>query len=103
MSFTLRRGSLSLGMIVAGLALGGYVHTAWPDTSSHVVRLPYGEVMPKTPGAESVRETSYESYPESELAGVAGAMYLDAYYVFDFGTAPALDAVTGAPPPVDAG
>jgi hypothetical protein len=91
-------------MIVAGLALGGYVYAAWPDTSPQVVRLPYGEVMPKTPPAEPVRTTtSYESYPESELAGVAGAMYLDAYYVFDFGTAPALDAVTGAPPPVDAG
>lgn len=40
-----------LGMILSGAALGFYVFTSWPDTSPRVTRLPYGEVMPKTPPA----------------------------------------------------
>ena len=44
------RGSLVwLGMVLTGLALGAYVFAVWPDTTSHLVPLPYGESMPKTP------------------------------------------------------
>jgi hypothetical protein len=41
------------GMVLAGLALGAAVWLAWPDPDVRVVRLPYGEAMPKTP-AEAV-------------------------------------------------
>lgn len=44
------RGNLVwLGMILAGMALGAFVLTSWPDTSTRLIRLPYGESMPKTP------------------------------------------------------
>jgi hypothetical protein len=36
-------------MVLAGVALGASVWLAWPDASVRVVRLPYGEAMPKTP------------------------------------------------------
>lgn len=50
--FLATRGNLVwLGMILSGAALGFYVFTSWPDTSPRVTRLPYGEVMPKTPRA----------------------------------------------------
>lgn len=50
--FLATRGNLVwLGMILSGAALGFYVFTSWPDTSPQVIRLPYGEVMPKTPRA----------------------------------------------------
>ena len=49
MALRLRGGLAWLGMILAGLALGAFVLASWPDTSTHVVRLPYGEAMPKTP------------------------------------------------------
>ena len=37
------------GMIIAGLALAAAVWTAWPESTTRVVLLPYGESMPKTP------------------------------------------------------
>jgi len=37
------------GMILAGLALGAFVFAAWPEPTFRVIRLPYGEAMPKTP------------------------------------------------------
>jgi len=96
-------------MVLAGLALAAYVFAAWPDTSMQVVRLPNGEAMPKVAAtqAEPVRETtsvsSYdEAYPESELAGVAGAVYPGDLYVFELGPSPLLDAVIAAPLAVDA-
>lgn len=49
MSFATRGNLVWLGMILSGVALGFYVLAAWPDTSPQVIRLPYGEVMPKTP------------------------------------------------------
>ena len=47
-------------MILAGAALGAFVYLAWPEPTFTVVRLPYGESMPKTPAllverAETVR------------------------------------------------
>jgi hypothetical protein len=42
------------GMILAGLALGASVWAAWPESTTRVVRLPYGEALPKTP-RETVR------------------------------------------------
>lgn len=41
------------GMILAGLALGAFVFAAWPEPTFRVIRLPYGEAMPKTPLADA--------------------------------------------------
>jgi hypothetical protein len=104
-TFTARSGLVWLGMILAGLVLGGYVLSAWPDTSSHLVRLPYGEAMPKTPAAtpQTIRKTaSVTTYPESELAGVLGEIYPLELYYYELVPAPLLDALIAAPQPVDA-
>jgi hypothetical protein len=37
------------GMILAGLALATAVWAAWPEPTVRVVRLPYGESLPKAP------------------------------------------------------
>ena len=37
------------GAILAGAALLGYVALAWPEPTTRVVRLPYGESQPKAP------------------------------------------------------
>jgi hypothetical protein len=37
------------GMILAGLCLGLAVLAAWPEPTTRIVRLPYGESQPKTP------------------------------------------------------
>ncbi|MGH3071133.1 MAG: hypothetical protein ACRDNB_02540 [Gaiellaceae bacterium] len=42
------------GVILAGLALGGFVFLSWPDSTTRVVRLPYGESLPKTPHEAAV-------------------------------------------------
>ena len=92
-------------MILAGLALGGYTVAAWPDTTPHVVRLPYGEAMPKTAPAKShaVRVTaSVATDPEAELAGSAGTVYPRSLYVYELGPTPLLDTVIAAPESVDA-
>jgi hypothetical protein len=90
------RGGLgSLGLVLAGLVLGGYVVVAWPD----------GGTTQKTPGAKSqpVRATaSVDSYPESELAGMAGGTYPGDLFAYEPGPTPFLDAVIAAPPAVDA-
>lgn len=87
-----RRGTLIWpAMTLAGLALGGYVYTAWPEAA-----------VPKPPIAKSqpVRATaSVDSYPESELAGVAGAFYPGYLYVYEVSPTPLLDALIAAPQP----
>lgn len=53
----MRLGSLIwLGSILAGIGLGAYVLVAWPEPEFHVIRLPYGEAMPKTPRADVKRQ-----------------------------------------------
>lgn len=88
------RGSLGwLGLVLSGLVLGGYVVVAWPD----------GATAQKTPAAKSqpVRVTaSVDAYPESELAGVAGAFYPGEFLAYEFGPTPFVDAVIAAPPPL---
>jgi hypothetical protein len=37
------------GAILAGLALLGIVALVWPEPTTRIVRLPYGESQPKTP------------------------------------------------------
>jgi hypothetical protein len=90
------RGSLGwLGLVLAGLALGGYVVVAWPHGTAQ-----------KAPAAKSqpVRATaSVDAYRESEYAGVAGAIYADELFAYELGPTPFLDAVIAAPPVLDAG
>ena len=46
----LRLGSVAwLGMILAGFCLGAVVLAAWPEPTTQLTRLPYGESRPKTP------------------------------------------------------
>ena len=46
----LRLGSVVwLGMILAGACLGAFVFASWPEPTTRVTRLPYGESGPKTP------------------------------------------------------
>lgn len=48
-----RLGSLVWpGMVLAGLLLAVGVWAAWPEPSTRLVRLPYGESQPKSPVAE---------------------------------------------------
>ena len=37
------------GLVLAGLALGAVVLASWPEPTTRLVRLPYGESAPKTP------------------------------------------------------
>ena len=99
--FTARGSLVWLGMILAGFALGGYVLVSWPDTSSRIVRLPYGESMPQTPPSQPVRTTAAVDSSESELAGVAGTISPGDLVVYELGPTPLLDAVIAAPAPVD--
>jgi hypothetical protein len=89
-------GSLvRVGMILAGLALGGYVYAAWPD----------GHAIQRTPAANSqqVRAmASVDADPELELAGVAGSVYPGVLFAYEFGPTPFIDAVIAAPPLPDA-
>lgn len=39
---------LWVAMVLGGVALGAYVLLAWPEPTSRLVRLPYGESLPKT-------------------------------------------------------
>lgn len=98
--FTARGSLVWLGMILAGFALGGYVLVSWPDTSSRIVRLPYGESMPKTPHSQPVRTAAAVDSPQSELSGDA-AFSLGDLVVYELGPTPLLDAVIAAPAPVD--
>ena len=53
----LRLGSVVwLGMILAGACLGAFVFAAWPEPTTRLTRLPYGESRPKTPIAAVERQ-----------------------------------------------
>ncbi len=79
-------------MTLAGLALGGYVYAAWPESA-----------VPKpTARAQPVRTTaSVSSYPEMELSGVAAAFYPGYLYVYEVSPTSLLDALIQAPATVD--
>ena len=84
-----------VGMILAGLALGGYVYAAWPN----------GDTVKKVQVAnpQPVRATaSVDAYPESEFAGIAGAIHRGELFAYELGPTPFLDAVIAAPPLLDA-
>lgn len=76
-----RRGNVVwLSMVLSGLALAAFVWISWPEASSRLVRLPYGESMPKSSAAAPERQqpvrtvaavapaSQPEVAPEAELA-----------------------------------
>ena len=71
MPFATRGNLVWLGMILSGIALGFYVFASWPDTSPQVIRLPYGEALPKTPRAaapvEKAKVVAEPAAPDAEL------------------------------------
>ena len=96
-------------MLLSGLALAAYVLVAWPDTTTHPTRLPYGEAMPKAPAVKPrlVRTTasvgSASTAPEPELTGVLGELYPLELFFYEVSPAPLLDAlIIAAPPAADA-
>ena len=76
----LRLGSVVwLGMILAGACLGAFVFVAWPEPTTHLTRLPYGESRPKTPSVAVERKAPVKRVvasvgvvapPQPELAPV---------------------------------
>ncbi|HUH14931.1 MAG TPA: hypothetical protein VML35_03500 [Gaiellaceae bacterium] len=85
-----RRGNLVwLSMVLSGVALGAFVWVSWPEPSLRIVRLPYGEAMPK-----SVRTAPERQEPVRTVAAVVPVAAVDA-------TAPELAAAE--PQRLDAG
>lgn len=98
MTLVARASSAWLAMIIAGLALGAFVFVAWPE--GEAPRKAEATVVAK---ADPVRRTaSLVAQPEVQLAGVAGAVYSWELFDYELSPAPLLDAVIGAPEPVDA-
>lgn len=59
------------GMILAGLALGAFVFATWPEPTFRVIRLPYGEAMPKTPLADAAPAKETAAPASSPIAPLA--------------------------------
>jgi hypothetical protein len=71
----LRLGSLVwLGSILAGFGLGAYVLVAWPEPTTRLIRLPYGESMPKTPRLASERQAPVAKVVAKVVASAAGVV-----------------------------
>ena len=67
----LRQGTLVwLGSILAGFALGAYVLVSWPEPTTRIVRLPYGESLPKTPRVAVQQRQAPVEKTVSSAAGV---------------------------------
>ena len=82
-----------LGMILAGSCLGAVVLAAWPEPTTNVTRLPYGESRPKTPSAAAEREAPAKRVVAS--VGVVGRGQPDV--AADDGT---VERELAGPPPV---
>jgi hypothetical protein len=66
-------------MVVGGVALGGYVWASWPEAETRVVRLPYGEALPKRVVVVPVeRPAAPVAEPLEEVAEVAEVVELPA-------------------------
>jgi hypothetical protein len=65
-------------MVLSGVALGAFVWVSWPEPSLRLVRLPYGEAMPKSVRAaperqEPVRTVAAVTPPAAPAAAVEAA------------------------------
>jgi hypothetical protein len=66
-----RRGNVVwLSMVLSGLVLAAFVWISWPEASSRLVRLPYGEAMPKSSAATPEQQ---QVQPVRTVAAVAPA------------------------------
>lgn len=59
-------------MVAGGAALGVYVWAAWPEADTRVVRLPYGEALPKQVLVATAVPRARQ--PVADLGEVAGAV-----------------------------
>lgn len=60
-----------LSMVLSGLVLAAFVWISWPESSLRLVRLPYGESMPKSSAAAPERQQTVQ--PVRTVAAVAPA------------------------------
>ena len=67
-----RANLLCAAMVAGGMALGGYVWAAWPQVETRVVRLPYGEALPKRALAAAVERPVAKAVVD--VGEVAGAI-----------------------------
>ena len=86
MTFTLRRALVWPAMILAGLALGGYAVTAWPDS-------------PSTAKSQSAR---VNAEPGRKLASAGAAAYPGDIFVYELPSTMLIDSIMATPQPVDA-
>src|SRR5688500_12051908 len=61
------------GMVLAGVALGALVVVSWPEPTTRLVRLPYGESAPKTPQEVRARPAVGVGAPAAAAVPVAAA------------------------------
>ncbi|HSO00917.1 MAG TPA: hypothetical protein VLS46_00205 [Gaiellaceae bacterium] len=71
MGFARRGNVVWLSMVLSGLALAAFVMISWPESSVRLVRLPYGESMPKSSLAAPERQQPVQ--PVRTVAAVAPA------------------------------
>lgn len=71
MAFARRGNVVWLSMVLSGLVLAAFVWISWPEASSRLVRLPYGEAMPKSSTAAPERQQQVQ--PVRTVAAVAPA------------------------------
>jgi hypothetical protein len=60
-------------MVLAGLALGVAVLAAWPEPTTQIVRLPYGESQPKAPAPVQAERQQLTAAPKAPAASPAPA------------------------------
>lgn len=61
MAFARRGNVVWLSMVLSGLVLAAFVWISWPEASSRLVRLPYGESMPKSSAVAPERQRPAET------------------------------------------
>lgn len=93
------RGTRSwLAMIVAGFSLGAIVFVAWPGGDAR----PQAQATPPAKVDPVRRTASVDAEPALQRVDAAGAAYSWELFAYELNPAPLLDAVIGAPEPVDA-
>lgn len=75
MAFARRGNVVWLSMVLSGLVLAAFVWISWPEASSRLVRLPYGESMPKSSSVAPERPQRVQ--PVRTVAAVAPASQPD--------------------------
>ena len=79
-----------LSMVLGGVVLGTFVWASWPEPTVRIVRLPYGEAMPKTVRAAAERQQQTRTVAAVTPPAVPAA-------------APERELVAAEPEPLDRG